>query len=308
MEAVREAYSTADALREHLRSSAAFAAQLQGSFTAVQAVQQYLNSSAVHAVQEYLDSSVFQAIRAQESLASFNAQVARAMDPLPDIERFAASLTRIEVANFEALNRAIEDSTFLWAADLPARAVDGEPLDGESASEESVEGVPSEMLIELVPAEALERLEAVDLLPLRILDRISKHPTEMHQLTPRQFEELIAEILDGLSFRDILLTPPTRDKGRDIVAVKRVDGIPVLFAFECKRYSPKRRVGVATCRALLGTISQAATKANIGVLVTTSTFTKGASEFFLTETSVKGRDFDGVVEWLEGAKDGRHDA
>lgn len=306
-EAVRAADSTVEALRVHLSSSAAFAEQLQASFSAAQAVQQYLNSSAAHAVQQYLDSSAYHAIRAIESSSSFHSQIARALDPLPDFARFAAPFTRIDMANFDVLNRALEDATLVWAADLPSRAADVEPVDDKSASEQPDEVAPSERLVELVPAEALERLRSVDLLPLRILDRIYERPAEMHQLTPRQFEELVAEILEGLAFTDILLTPPSKDKGRDIVAVQRVAGIPVLFAFECKRYSPKRKIGVATCRTLLGTISQAATKANVGVLVTTTTFTKGASEFFLTETSVKGRDFDGVVEWLEEAKHRRSD-
>jgi hypothetical protein len=40
-------------------------------------------------------------------------------------------------------------------------------------------------------------------------------------------------------------------------------------------------------------------RASMGVLVTTSKFTKGARYYILTKTSVEGRDFDGVVEWLE---------
>jgi restriction endonuclease Mrr len=124
----------------------------------------------------------------------------------------------------------------------------------------------------------------------------------MYRLSPRQFEEFVAEILDGLGFAEILLTPRRGDRGRDIVAVKRVEGIPVVFAFECKRYSATRKIGVGICRSLLGTISQSASTANVGVLVTTSTFTKGASEFFLTEASVKGRDFNGVVDWIEDVK------
>ena len=72
--------------------------------------------------------------------------------------------------------------------------------------------------------------------------------------------------------------------------------IPILFAFECKRY--KNAVGPDIMRALLGTTTYRETRANTGVLVTTSTFSPGAQRFILTEPSVEGRDFDGIVDWL----------
>lgn len=41
------------------------------------------------------------------------------------------------------------------------------------------------------------------------------------------------------------------------------------------------------------------TRANNGVLITTSTFTPAASSFILTEPNLDGEDFDGVVAWLQ---------
>ena len=61
-------------------------------------------------------------------------------------------------------------------------------------------------------------------------------------------------------------------------------------------------------RALFGVVSHSATRANKGVLVTTSSFTRGARNYILTEPSVEGRDFDGIVDWLGEASIARPDS
>ena len=76
-------------------------------------------------------------------------------------------------------------------------------------------------------------------------------------------------------------------------------GISILCAFECKRYAPDRPVGPEIARALLGTILHGSTRATKGVLVTTSRFTPATRTFILTEPSLDGKDFDGIVGWLQ---------
>lgn len=133
---------------------------------------------------------------------------------------------------------------------------------------------------------------------MRLLDQILRSPELMRNLSPQRFEHFIATLIDKLGFEDVVITPRSGDQGRDILAVKRVLGIPILFAFECKRYSPDKPVGVEILRALFGTISHGPTKANKGILVTTSRFTSGARKFLLTEPSLDGKDFNGIVSWL----------
>ena len=87
-----------------------------------------------------------------------------------------------------------------------------------------------------------------------------------------------------------------------MVATQQVNEIPVLCAFECKRYAEDNRVGVAALRGLLGTIAHHRTKANIGVLVTTATFTRGSREFIISEALIDGRDFNDIVKWLREYK------
>ena len=141
-----------------------------------------------------------------------------------------------------------------------------------------------------------QRLELVQFLPLRLLDAISSNPELMRGLDPRDFERLIADLLNAHEFQNIVLTPRSGDKGRDVLATKYIAGIPILFSFECKRYSNK--VGVEVMRGLLGSVAHNESKANIGVLATTSRFTKGARDFILTEPLVDGKDFDDLVSWL----------
>jgi restriction endonuclease Mrr len=152
-----------------------------------------------------------------------------------------------------------------------------------------------------------ERIVRVDRLPWRLLRAISQDPRHLYQLTPRQFEEFIAEVLDVLGFRDIILTPAISDGGRDVIASQRVNGIPLTFYFECKKYAPDNKVQLDRLRALLGVVAHNSTEANIGVLVTTSTFTAGAKKLIMSECRLDGKDYNGIMGWISDAKGRIHE-
>ena len=62
------------------------------------------------------------------------------------------------------------------------------------------------------------------------------------------------------------------------IAVKFEDALgEFIFLVECKRYSPRHRVGVEVVRSLQGVLSEQ--RANGEAIVTTSFFTRGAEEF-----------------------------
>lgn len=72
--------------------------------------------------------------------------------------------------------------------------------------------------------------------------------------------------------------PILRDGGRDIIATKAgINGKPVVFYIECKRYSRQNKVSVDLVRALYGV--QTADKVNKACLVTSSYFTHDAVNF-----------------------------
>lgn len=162
----------------------------------------------------------------------------------------------------------------------------------------TAEGAPSGLIIEPFR----EPLLRIDRLPLRALRAVVQDPRHLRRLTPRKFEEFTAEILDTLGFEDVLLTPRSGDGGRDVIAARTVDGIPLTFYFECKKYAEDNKVQLESLRALLGVVAHHSTKANIGVLVTTSTFTSGSRRLILSESRLDGKDYDDVLGWVSDAR------
>ena len=106
--------------------------------------------------------------------------------------------------------------------------------------------------------------------------QISEDKELLYSVTPREFEQIVERVFNDAGFETVL-TPATRDGGKDIIATKYVMGKPVVFYVECKKYGREEKVGVAAIRSLYGVQTDA--KINKAVLVTTSRFTSGAKEF-----------------------------
>ena len=146
-------------------------------------------------------------------------------------------------------------------------------------------------------------LITVNHLPLRVLSKILSSPDEVRNITPRQFEEFIADLLFELGgFNDIELTSRSRDGGKDVIATHLVHGIPFTVYFECKQYAEGNKIQLDTMRSLLGTMAHESRNVNKGVLVTTSTFTKGCKDLILSEARLDGKDYDGILGWIRNIK------
>ena len=109
-----------------------------------------------------------------------------------------------------------------------------------------------------------------------LLRELGEHPEVLWKLSPRMFEGIVAEIFARMGY-EVSLTPSTRDGGKDIYAVAKTDVGSFLYIVECKKYAPDRPVGVALVRSLNGVLEEE--KATVGIIATTSYFTKGANEF-----------------------------
>jgi len=125
----------------------------------------------------------------------------------------------------------------------------------------------------------------------------AEHPEALRETEPRTLEELVRELLDREGM-DAKLTPKTRDGGFDVLAFARTAfGPELLYLVECKRYAAGRPVGVEVVRSLYGVVERE--KANAGIIVTTSSFTKGALRF---QQDVRHRlglkDYHDLVAWL----------
>lgn len=230
-------------------------------------------------------------------LTAFRAAIEAAARPFPDWSALVAPETRERIARHHAsVDAAIRDAQLIadveWAGDGLGES--DQPIDAEPDVASSIE--PQ---LVLASPETLEQLRRVEFAPFTLLDQVLRDPEAMRRLDAREFEEFVAMLVEKLGFEQVLLTPRSGDEGRDVVATKRVHGVSILCAFECKRYAANRPVGPDIARALLGVITHPTTRANKGVLVTTSTFTPAARRFIVAEPSLDGRDFAGVVEWLD---------
>lgn len=131
---------------------------------------------------------------------------------------------------------------------------------------------------------------------IELLRLMHNDPERIHELTPRQFEEFVAEVLHRLGY-DVTLTPATKDGGKDIYAAKKDHLGSFLYLVECKKYARDNHVGVGIIRQLNGVVH--AERATAGILATTSFFTREAIEFQKQVShTLSLRDYLGLQGWL----------
>jgi restriction system protein len=130
-----------------------------------------------------------------------------------------------------------------------------------------------------------------------IIERIRRQPNDIHLLSGRQFEELVASLMQDMGW-EVHLTQQTRDGGRDILAYLQTEIGRLLCLVEAKRYRPDRPIGVELVRALYGVLSHE--QANSAMLVTTSHFTKDAKEFQAKHVyQLALREYQDVMTWIK---------
>lgn len=103
-----------------------------------------------------------------------------------------------------------------------------------------------------------------------IAKALEKDWTLALQLTPRQWEEIVAGAFKEEGFDEVTLTPSSADGGRDVIAVKRGRGALKVIG-SVKRYKPGNLVTYDDVRALMG-VMLGEPDASKGVLTTTSDF------------------------------------
>ena len=140
-------------------------------------------------------------------------------------------------------------------------------------------------------------VEAVRAISSELIKYLAEHPQELYSIRPRQFEELIAEILASYGW-DVNLTPETKDGGYDIFAISKdtKTATQTSWIIECKKYARRREVEIDVVRALYGV------KLRLGVanalLATTSHFAKGIKSFKASVYDIELKEYEGIVEWL----------
>ena len=111
--------------------------------------------------------------------------------------------------------------------------------------------------------------EGISRAPLNIEDLL--------KLDPYQFEDLILELFRSLGYR-AEVTKRTSDGGIDIVARHKPPGLSteLKIVIQCKRWKPDRKIGAREVRELADVVIREG--ASIGILITTSGYTKQALE------------------------------
>jgi len=132
----------------------------------------------------------------------------------------------------------------------------------------------------------------------KIISDIYQDYPRIYTIEPREFEEMIAELLRNEGF-EVELTKQTRDNGYDILALRKIGNysFPLKFLVECKRYRDNRPVGIELIRSFKEVLDTE--QANRGIIATTSYFTRDAiAKKALTPYLLEYRDKDSIIEWV----------
>ena len=150
------------------------------------------------------------------------------ISPYPNIAALnRATASGAREALYGRLNIGLSRAGLLAEVELDDESDDGK---GDQSSVES-------QLIEVIPAEALDALRRVEFVPFSLLSAAVRDPKMLLGVTPRTFEQFVAELISRLGITDVILTPERADGGRDVLGTVKAAGISLIVAFECKRYA-----------------------------------------------------------------------
>lgn len=248
-------------------------------------VSQIVNHKAVDAL--IFTTRTYPTLRRAEILA---------LDTLPVADAEAllkASLGDLDVDTAEALKtvQGYPLAVSILASLLKSGNVDSlqELLGGQIYDISKTIAIPSTDIVTEVAPKIITANEA-------LVENLRRQPEDIYSLTPRKFEELLAELLADMGW-DVELTQQTRDGGKDILAYLNTDLGRLLCLVEAKHYRKDRKIGVDLVRTLYGTLCDE--RANSAMLITSSSFTSGAKEFQQRHEYQLGlRDYGDIVNWI----------
>lgn len=192
---------------------------------------------------------------------------------------------RVEAIAAEALNRFPGSRALFVATKAPPIAVDTQftfQFFGRDA---------------LAEPDTRSRLEQVAP-SVGLLQRVQQKLIQLDELTWREFEHLIANMLEVDGY-NIELMQGSKDGGVDVVAIKDL-GEAGLFksVWQAKKYCLGRKIGLSFVRELADTRQEHG--ASKGIIVTTSFLTSGALERVERDRYLLGKvDRADLDQWIE---------
>jgi restriction system protein len=134
-----------------------------------------------------------------------------------------------------------------------------------------------------------------------IIRGLQRDPAFLQGIKPRRLEELIAEAYAREGYKDVLLTPHSADKGRDVIVSATLPGIgTVKIIDQVKRYKAGNKVTAEEVRALVGVLSRDQDVSK-GIVSTTSEFAPGIQEEFkaFLPSRLELKNGKELIEWLQ---------
>jgi len=148
-------------------------------------------------------------------------------------------------------------------------------------------------------------VEAVAVPWSEILKELERDPQVLHKLDWRKVEELVAAAYKREGWPNVILTPRSGDRGRDIIATK--PGIGAIRIYDqVKAYKPGHRVTADEVRAALGVLSRDQNVSK-GIVTTTATFAPGVRKEMeaVIPYRLELKDGPKLKEWLIGLRETR---
>ncbi|MBN8610268.1 MAG: restriction endonuclease [Deltaproteobacteria bacterium] len=138
-----------------------------------------------------------------------------------------------------------------------------------------------------------------------LVDSLGRQPYDLMTLDPREFEKIVAHLLDRDGY-EVKLQPKSGrghpDHGIDILAVRKQGVGQFVMGIQCKRKNTDNKVSGAMVRELMGSLLWS--NLDRGVLVTTSEFQPQAFEYEQGAPHKAGValdlvDYHRLVRWLK---------
>lgn len=144
-------------------------------------------------------------------------------------------------------------------------------------------------------------VEAVAIPWFRIISLIREDSQYIYEINPFDWEQIIAGAYKAAGFDEVILTPRSGDKGRDVIATMRGLG-SVTIIDQVKAYRPGHRVRADDVRAIVGVLHM---EKNVSkaFITTTSEFAPMVREDALIKSLIPEqlelRPRDVLLPWLE---------
>ena len=160
----------------------------------------------------------------------------------------------------------------------PVQMTPQTPILSEEASQTPEESRNPDLLIQtaiVVPGTRTDEgqlIQAVSIPWVEIINELERNPEFLLKFDWRKVEEIVAAAYKKGGF-EVILTPRSGDRGRDVVATKPGIG-SIRIIDQVKKYAPNYRVKADDVRALLGVL-EAEQNVSKGIITTTSQFAPG---------------------------------